>query len=52
MKLADWPNMKDSSRKPLHKKLYSAAYPHMMEQKPMTLDNLANILGGGEIIDG
>lgn len=44
--VADWPNMKKSSRSKLHKDLYSQAYPtHLRKKNYVSADDLAKVLG-------
>jgi hypothetical protein len=46
--VADWPNMKQSRREELHRKLHKTAYPSTYS-KPVTLDTLAQLLQLGTI---
>ena len=44
--VADWPNMKKSSRSKLHKDLHNQAYPtHLRKKNYVTPEDLAKVLG-------
>ena len=44
--IADYPNMKKEDKKRLHSRVYKTAYPHSVDAKGVTAQELARMLGG------
>jgi hypothetical protein len=45
IQIADWPNMKKSSREKIHRDLHKKAFPTKMK-KSISVDDFKRILGG------